>query len=118
MRKPGDVMVLRSGCAHWVSFWGVVAHGVKVARVVGNGVAVGVCAMGFVLGVIAHGVKVAWVVGDGVAVGVRPDVVRAWLIVGARLPRSGRGCGGSVWRVCSQLRSCPDCELCDWLIKV
>ena len=33
-------MVLRSGCAHWVSFWGVVAHGVKVAGVVGDGVEV------------------------------------------------------------------------------
>ena len=53
-----------------------------------------VFALGVVLGVVAHGVKVAWVVGDGVAVGVRPDVVRAWLIVGARLPRSGRGCVG------------------------
>ena len=66
MRKPGGVMVLRSGCAHWVSFWGVVAHGVKVAGVVG----------------------------DGVAVGVRPDAVRAWLLMGAKLLRSGRGCGG------------------------
>ena len=44
----------------------------KVARVVGNGVAVGVCAMGVVLGVVAHGVKVARIVGDGVALGVRP----------------------------------------------
>ena len=33
-------MVRRSVCAPWVSFWGVVAHGVKVARVVGDGVAV------------------------------------------------------------------------------
>ena len=52
--------------------------------------------MGVVLGVVAHGVNVARIVCDGVAVGVRPDVVRAWLIVGARLPRSGRGlCGVS-----------------------
>ena len=41
-----------------------------------NGVAVGVCALGVVLGVVAHGVKVARIVGDGVAVVVRPDVVR------------------------------------------
>ena len=39
-----------------------------------------VFALGVVLGVVANGVKVAWVVGDGVAVGVRPDVVRAWLL--------------------------------------
>ena len=52
MRKPFGVMVWRS-----------------------------VFALGVVLGVVAHGVKVAWVVGDGVAVGVRPDVVRAWLIM-------------------------------------
>ena len=37
------------------------------------------CALGVVLGVVAHGVKVAGVVGDGVAVGVRPDAVRVWL---------------------------------------
>ena len=51
MRKPFGVMVWRS-----------------------------VFALGVVLCVVAHGVKVAWVVGDGVAVGVRPDVVRAWLL--------------------------------------
>ena len=33
-----------------------------------NGVAVGVCALGVVLGVVAHVVKVVRVVGDGVAV--------------------------------------------------
>ena len=57
-------MVLRSGCAHWVSFWGVVAHGVKVVRVVGDGVAVVVC----------------------------PDVVRDVVAHGVKLLRSGRGC--------------------------
>ena len=56
----------------------------------GDGVAVGGCALGVVLGVFAHGVE---------------------------LLRSGRGCGGSVWRVCSQLRSCKDCELCARHIK-
>ena len=64
------------------------------------------------------GVKVARLVGDGVAVGVRPDAVREWLLMGVRLLGSGRGCGGSVWRVCSQLRSCKDCELCALHIKV
>ena len=52
-----------------MSFWGVVAHGVKVAGVVGDGVAVSVCAlMPFLL----------WLLmvcgcsdrGEGVAVGV------------------------------------------------
>lgn len=46
-------MVWWSACAPWVSFWGVVAHGVKVAGVVG----------------------------DGVSVVVRPDAVRAWLLM-------------------------------------
>ena len=72
MRKPGGVMVLRS-----------------------------VCALGVVLGVVAHGVKVAGVVGDGVAVVVRPDAVRVVVAHGVQLLRSGRGCGGHVWRVCS-----------------
>ena len=49
-------MVWRSVCAPWVSFWGVVAHGVKVARVVGEGVAVGV-RPDSVLVVVAHGVR-------------------------------------------------------------
>ena len=53
-----------------------------------------VCALGVVLGVVAHGVKVAGVVGDGVAVGVRPDAVRVWLLMVWKLLRSGRGCGG------------------------
>ena len=38
------------------------------------------------------GVKVAGVVGDGVAVGVRPDVVRGVVAHGVRLLRSWRGC--------------------------
>ena len=42
--------------------------------------------MGVVLGVVAHGVNVARIVCDGVAVGVRPDVVRAWLIRARGVP--------------------------------
>ena len=81
MPAPGGVMVLRSGCA-----LGVVL-GVKVVRVVGDGVAV-VVRPDAVRVVAAHGVKVVRVVGDGVAVVVRHDVVR------------GRGCP---W-----VRSCSD----------
>ena len=62
MRKPGGVMVWRSVCAPWVSFWGVVAHGVKVAQIVG----------------------------DGWAVGVRPDAVLVVVAHCVRLLRSGR----------------------------
>ena len=40
------------------------------------------------------GVKVARLVGDGVAVVVRPDVVRFVVAHGVKLLRSGRGCGG------------------------
>ena len=43
---------------------------------------------------VAHGVKVAGVVGDGVAVGVRPDSVLGVVVRGLRLLRSVRGCGG------------------------
>ena len=50
--------------------------------------AVGVCALGVVLGVVAHGVKVARIVGDGVAVGVRPDAVLVVVAHGVRLLRS------------------------------
>ena len=39
------------------------------------------CAMGVVLGVVAHGVKVAGGVGDGVKVVVRPDTVHVWLLM-------------------------------------
>lgn len=52
MRKPCGLMVLRS-----------------------------LLQLGVVLGVDAHGVKVARVVGDGVAVVVRPDAVRVWLLM-------------------------------------
>lgn len=63
--------------------------------------AVGVCALGVVLGVVAHGVKVARIVGDGVAVVVRP-VCRSWCGCSWRkaaqiMARVWR----SVWRVCS-----------------
>ena len=44
-------MVLRSVCALGVVL-GVVAHGVKVAEVVGDGVAVSVCALGVVLALL------------------------------------------------------------------
>ena len=62
MRKPCGLMVLRS-----------------------------VFALGVVLGVVAHGVKVARIVGDGVAVGVRHDSVLAWLIM-ARGCQDRDGC--------------------------
>ena len=39
-----------------MSLWGVVAHGVKVVRVVGDGVAVVVCP-DVVRGVVTHGVE-------------------------------------------------------------
>ena len=66
MPTPGGVMVWRSVCAPWVSLWVWLLMGVKVARLVG----------------------------DGVAVGVRPDAVRVCLLMGVRLLGSGRGCGG------------------------
>ena len=47
-----------------------------------------VCALGVVRGVVAHGVKVAGVVGDGVAVVVRPDAVRVVVAHGVKLLRS------------------------------
>ena len=50
--------------------------------------------MGVVLGVVAHGVNVARIVCDGVAVGVRPDVVRAWLIMARGCPYRGEGVAG------------------------
>ena len=50
------------------------------------------CALGVVLCVVSHGVKVVRVVGDGVAVVVRPDAVRVVLVHGVQLLRSGRGC--------------------------
>lgn len=65
MRKPGGVMVWRSVCA-------LMPFGVWLLM----------------------GVKVARLVGDGVAVGVRPDDVRFVVAHCVRLLRSGRGCGG------------------------
>ena len=53
MPTPGGVMVWRSVCAPWVSFWVWSLMGVNVARLVG----------------------------DGVADVVRPDAVRAWLLM-------------------------------------
>lgn len=66
MPTPGGVMVWRSVCAPWVSFWVWSLMGVNVARLVG----------------------------DGVAVVVRPDAVRGVVAHGVKLLRSGRGCGG------------------------
>ena len=66
MPTPGGVMVWRSVCAPWVSFWVWLLMGVNVARPVG----------------------------DGVAVVVHPDAVRVRLLMGVRLLRSGRGRGG------------------------
>ena len=40
MPTPGGVMVWRSVCAPWVSLWVWLLMGVKVARLVGDGVAV------------------------------------------------------------------------------
>ena len=57
-------MVWRSVCAPWVSLWVWLLMGVKVARLVGDGVAVVVC----------------------------PDVVRDVVAHGVKLLRSGRGC--------------------------
>ena len=51
-----------------------------------------VCALGIVLGVVAHGVKVVRLVGDGVAVVARPDAVRFVVVHGMKLLRSCRGC--------------------------
>ena len=57
MREPGGVMVLRSGCAHWVSFWGVVAHGVRLP---GSFAMVWrLCALMSFGGVVAHGCEAA-----------------------------------------------------------
>lgn len=47
-----------------------------------------VCALGVVLGVVAHGERVARVVGDGVADVVRPDAVRGVVAHGVQLLRS------------------------------
>ena len=57
------------------------------------------CALGVVLGVVAHGVKVARLVGEGVAVVARPDAVRGVVAhgceaaqIGARVWRSVCAC--------------------------
>lgn len=62
MRKPCGLMVLRS-----------------------------LLQLGVVLGVDAHGVKVARIVGDGVAVVVRPDAVRVWLLMARSCSDRGDG---------------------------
>ena len=68
MPTPGGVMVLRSACAPWVSFWVRLLMGVKVARLVG----------------------------DGVAVVVRPDAVRVWLPMVCSCSDRGEGVAGGV----------------------
>ena len=45
--------------------------------------------MGVVLRVVAHGVKVVRVVGDGVSVVVRPDVVRGVVAHGCKAAQIG-----------------------------
>ena len=89
MRKPGGLMVL------WSLF-----------------------ALGVVLGVAAHGVKVARIVCDGVAVGVRPDAVRCVVAHGVRLLRSGRGCGGRCGVSAHRLLVAKIVAGCAQLIKV
>ena len=91
MRKPGGVMVLRSGCAHWVSFWGVVAHVVKVVRVVGDGVAV-VVRPDVVRGVVAHGVRLPGSLAMAWRLLCTMGVVLGVVAHGVELLRSGRGC--------------------------
>ena len=71
----------------------MVAHGVKVAGVVGDGVAVSVFALGVVLSLLIMG-RSCSDRGDGVAVGVRPDAVLVVVAHGVRMLRSVRGCGG------------------------
>lgn len=68
MPTPGGVMVWRSVCAPWVSFWVWSLMGVNVARLVGDGVAV-VVRPDAVRCVVAHGVRLLRSWGEGVAVG-------------------------------------------------
>ena len=68
------------------------------------------CALGVVLGVVAYVVKVARLVGDGVAVVVRPDAVRCVVAHDVEAVQIGARVWRSVWRACSWHRSCPDCE--------
>ena len=49
------------------------------------------CALGVVLCGVAHGVKVVRVVGDGVAVVVRPNVVRGVVAHGCKAAQIGAG---------------------------
>ena len=65
-----------------------------------------VCALGVVLGVVAHGVKVVRVVGEGVAVVVYLDAVRFVVAHDVRNTRRGRGIpispyDSGVWWCCS-----------------
>ena len=62
MRKPCGLMVLRS-----------------------------VFALGVVLGVVAHGVKVARIVADGVAVVAHTDSVLSWLLMAKGCTDHGEG---------------------------
>ena len=68
MPTPGGVMVWRSVCAPWVSLWVWLLMGVKVARLVG----------------------------DGVAVGVRPNAVRVWLPMVCSCSDRGEGVAAGV----------------------
>ena len=96
---------------------GVVAHGVKVAGVVGDGVAVGVCAMG-----VRHGCGCSWCEAAQIVAMVWRSLCAlmlcgcgcSWCVAAQIVARVWR----SLWRVCSQLRSCPDCELCARINKV
>ena len=69
MRKPGGVLVWWSVCAPWVSFWVRLLMGVMVARLVGECAAV-VVRPDAVRCVVAHGVRLLRSWGEGVAVGV------------------------------------------------
>ncbi len=81
MPTPGGVMVWRSVCAPWVSFWVWSLMGVNVARLVGDGVAV-VVRPDAVWVVVAHGVRLPG------------SLVMVWRSLCALIP-FGRGCS---WR--------------------
>ena len=74
--------------------------------------------MGVVLGVVAHGVNVARIVCDGVAVGVRPDVVRAWLIMARGCPYRGEGVAGRCGVSARSLEVAQIVAWCSQLIKL
>ena len=59
------------------------------------------CALGAVLGVVAHGVKVAGGVGDGMADAARLMPFGVWLLMGVKAAQIGARVLRSVWRVCS-----------------